>query len=165
VGDHDPIQVHDPTDTDPTGTGPTSTVDGSATRRSHEHAPRAGELTPGWRITMAVTWIAVALALAAVWNTSVQLGRSTWWLGPRGEPMPRIVRFVPFVAPVAMVFAAIENVRWIAVAGVIASVVVAAVGIGDLGRVPSIAVVELAIAGAGAAVSVAALTGTYRTRR
>lgn len=79
--------------------------------------------------------------------------------------MPRAVRFVPFVAPVAMVFATIQNLRWIAVAGIGASIVTAAIGLGDLGRAPSIAAVELMIAAAGATISIAALTGTYRTRR
>ncbi|MGA1073651.1 MAG: hypothetical protein ACO307_00800 [Ilumatobacteraceae bacterium] len=143
--------------------GPSDGVDESMP--SAGPLPRVGEVTPGWRIVLAIAWIAVALALAAVWNTSVQLGRSTWWLGPRGDPMPRIVRFVPFIAPIGMVFAAIENVRWIAAAGIAASIVTAAIGLGDLGRVPSIAAVELAIAGAGAAISIAALTGTYRARR
>jgi hypothetical protein len=138
---------------------------GGASAADHDRRLRAGELTPGWRIAMAIAWIAVVLAFAAVWNTSVQLGRSTWWLGPRGEPTPRIVQFVPFVAPVAMVLASIDNIRWVAIAGIGAAIVTAGVGIGDIGRVPAIAAVELAIAIAAGAISVAALTGTYRTRR
>lgn len=124
--------------------------------------PRPGELTPAWRIGTALTWISVVLAMAAVWNASVQLGLSTWWLGPRGDPQPRVVQLAPFVAPVLMVLGTINNVRWLGWFGLGASGVVAAVGIGDLGRVDSIAATELMIAGAAAIISLASLTGTYR---
>ena len=124
--------------------------------------PRPGELTLPWRIGTAITWISVVLALAAVWNTSVQLGLSTWWLGPRGEPQPRVIQLAPFVAPVLMVLGTINNLRWLGWYGLAASGVLAAVGLGDLGRVGSIAATELAIAGAAAVISLASLTGTYR---
>ena len=124
--------------------------------------PRPGELTLPWRIGTAITWISVVLALAAVWNTSVQLGLSTWWLGPRGEPQPRVIQLAPFVAPVLMVLGTINNLRWLGWFGLAASGVLAAVGLGDLGRVGSIAATELAIAGAAAVISLASLTGTYR---
>lgn len=109
-----------------------------------------------------LTWVGVVLSLAAVWNASVQLGLSTWWLGPRGDPQPRVVQLSPFVAPLLMVLATINNARWLGLHGLAASAVLVAVGIGDIGRVGSIAATELAIAGAAAAVSVASFTGTYR---
>lgn len=124
--------------------------------------PRAGELTLPWRIGTALTWVAVVLSFAAVWNVSAQLGLSTWWLGPRGEPQPRVIQLSPFVAPMLMVLATINNVRWLAWFGLAASGILAAVAVGDLGRVGSIAATELAIAGAAALFSVASLTGTYR---
>lgn len=124
--------------------------------------PRAGELTLPWRIGTALAWISVVLALAAVWNASVQLGLSTWWLGPRGDPQPRVIQLAPFVAPVLMVLGTINNVRWLGWFGLAASGVLAAVGLGDLTRVGSIAATELAIAGAAAVISLASLTGTYR---
>lgn len=124
--------------------------------------PRAGELTLPWRIGTALTWIAVVLAFAAVWNASVQLGLSTWWLGPRGDPQPRVVQLAPFVPPALVLLGTINNVRWLGWFGLAAAGVLAGVGLGDLGRVGSIAATELAIAGAAAAVSVASLTGTYR---
>lgn len=128
-----------------------------------EPPPRRGELTPGWRIVTVLTWVGVVLSLAAVWNASVQLGLSTWWLGPRGEPQPRVVQLSPFVAPLLMVLGTINNARWLGFHGLVASGVLVAVGIGDLGRVGSIAATELAIAGAAAIVSLASLTGTYRS--
>ena len=124
--------------------------------------PRPGELTLAWRVGTAVTWVAVVLAFAAVWNASVQLGLSTWWLGPRGDPRPRVVQLVPFVAPTLMVLGTINNLRWLGWYGLAAAGGLAAIGLGDLGRVASIAATELAIAGAAGAISLASLTGTYR---
>lgn len=126
-----------------------------------EPPPRRGELTPSWRIVTALTWVAVVLAFAAVWNASVQLGLSTWWLGPRGDPQPRVIQLIPFVAPSLMLVGTINNARWLGWHGLMASGVLVAIGVGDLGRVGTIAMTELAIAGAAAAVSLASLTGTY----
>ena len=64
--------------------------------------PRAGELSIGWRFAMIALWVGVVLAWSAVWNASVQLGLSTWWLGPRADPTPAVVRLLPFVAPGAL---------------------------------------------------------------
>lgn len=125
-------------------------------------APRVGELTLNWRIGTALAWISVVLAFAAVWNASAQLGLSTWWLGPRGEPQPRIVQIVPFVGPVLMVLGTINNARWLGWFGLAASVALAGIGAGDIGRVGTIAATELLIAAAAAGISVASLTGTYR---
>ena len=126
------------------------------------HTPRVGELSPGWRIVTVLTWLAVILAFAAVWNASVQLGLSTWWLGPRGQPRPLVVQLTPFVAPVLMVLGTINHIRWLGWWGLAASGVLAGYGLADLGNVASIAALELLIAGLGAAVSIASLTGTYR---
>lgn len=130
---------------------------------AHPRPPRPGDLTFGWRAVTAGIWIGVIVALAAVWNTSVQLGLSTWWLGPRADPQPRFVQFSPFIAPALMLLATINQVRWLAWFGLGAAAVVAGVGIGDLGRVTGLAIVELAIAGAAALASLASLTGTYRS--
>lgn len=115
-----------------------------------------------WRILMAGVWIAVVLAFAAVWNTSVQLGLSTWWLGPRADRQLLVVRLSPFVGPALLLLGVINHVRWLAWWGLAASAVLAAYGLGDLGRVGSLAAGELAIAGAAALASIAALSGTYR---
>jgi len=127
------------------------------------HTPRVGELSPGWRFITVLTWIAVVLAFAAVWNTSVQLGLSTWWLGPRGDPKARWVQFSPFVAPVLMVLGTINHIRWLGWWGLGASAALAVYGIVDLSRVSSIAAVELTIAVLAALASLASLTGTYRS--
>lgn len=129
---------------------------------AHPRPPRAGELSLGWRAITAGAWIGVVIGLAAVWNASVQLGLSTWWLGARADPQPTYVRFAPFVAPVLMLLATINHVRRLAWWGLGASAVLAAVAAGDLGRVASLARIEFAIAGAAALVSIASFTGTYR---
>ncbi len=130
--------------------------------RPHPRPPRAGELSVGWRAVTAATWIGVIVGLAAVWNASVQLGLSTWWLGARAEPQPRYVQFSTFVAPALMLLATINQMRWLPWFGLLAAAVVGAFGVADLGRVTSLAAVEIAIAIAAAAVSIASLTGTYR---
>jgi hypothetical protein len=124
--------------------------------------PRAGELSAGWRVVTVVCWIGVVASFAATWNTSERLGLSTWWLGPRGEPMPVFVRLLPFVVPTLMILAVSANVRWLWRWGVAASIATAAIGFGDVGGFSGLAGVELAVAGAALAVSVASSTGTYR---
>ncbi|MEJ7799810.1 MAG: hypothetical protein WKF60_04775 [Ilumatobacter sp.] len=128
----------------------------------HPRPPRPGDMSLGWRTVTAATWICVILALAAVWNASVQLGLTTWWLGPRGESRPRIVQVGPFLAPVLMVLAAVNQVRWLPAFGVAAAGVIAAVGLADVGRVTSLATIEIVIAIAAAVVSLASLAGVYR---
>jgi hypothetical protein len=125
-------------------------------------APAPGQLTRGWRIATGVTWGLVFVAFTAVWKSSRELGLSTWWLGPVGEPQPVVVMLLPFVAPVAMLLATLNNVRWLPWAGLVASAGTAAIGIADLDRVLRLGLVEVAIAGAAAAVSVASFGGRYR---
>lgn len=132
-------------------------VDGRPVR-----APRSGELSPGWRIITAVTWIAVVTAMAAVWNTSAQLGLSTWWLGPRGQPRPVAVQLSPFLAPFLMLLGTIVQARWLAWFGLLASATVVAFGVVDLDRVSRLGVVEILIGTAAALISIASFSGTYR---
>ena len=125
--------------------------------------PRTGELSIGWRFAMIALWVGVVLAWSAVWNASVQLGLSTWWLGPRADPTPAVVRLLPFVAPAIMLLAIINNARWVAYAGLVAATALAAIAIGDLSRVRNIGLVELAVAVVAGVASMASLAGTYRT--
>jgi hypothetical protein len=136
---------------------------GEAVGRGRRAGPRPGQLTWGWRIVTALTWGLVFVAFAAVWKVSRELGLATWWLGPIGEPQPVFVLLIPFVAPAAMVIAALNNARRLPVAGLVASAVTAAIGAADLDRVFRLGLVELAIAGAGAVVSIASFAGLYRS--
>jgi hypothetical protein len=104
----------------------------------------------------------VFVALVAVWKTSRELGLNTWWLGPLGEPQPWVMTLLPFLAPGAMLVLALNNSRWLPWAGLVASAWLAVVAVLDLDAVWRLALVELAIAAAGALVSVASLGGRYR---
>jgi hypothetical protein len=132
----------------------TGTVPGSG--------PVAGQLTNGWRLVTGVGWAFVLVAYAAVWKTSYELGLSTWWLGPFGDPQPVFVTMLPFVAPLVMVLLTLNNSRWLPWAGLGAAAVLAVIAVFDLSRVPRLAIVELAIAGAGALIAVAGFAGRYR---
>ncbi len=123
---------------------------------------RPGQLTPGWRLTVVATWVLATLGWMAAWKSSRELGLSTWWLGPSSDPQPFFLMLLPFVPPVTMIVLAVQNSRHLAWWGLAASAVGAAIAVGDLGRVVRLGIVELAIAAATAAVSVASLSGRYR---
>ena len=115
-----------------------------------------------WRAAVLATWILVFLAYMAVWKASEEIGIATWWLGPRSNPQPLPVRLVPFVVTAAFGALAsfpVRHLPWVSLGGAGA---LALVALPDFGRVTGLAVVELAVAGAVALVSLAALTGRYR---
>lgn len=146
--DRGPIVAHD--------------TDGASSTVVLSRPPRTGEMTAGWRVVTAVCWIGVIGAFAAIWNTSERLGLSTWWLGPRGDPMPMAVRLLPFVAPTFMVLATTYNVRWLWRWGVGASLVTAVFGIADIDGFSGLAALQLSVAVAALVISLASATGTYR---
>ncbi len=127
--------------------------------------PTAGQLTPGWRLVTGITWVLTFVAYTGVWKASRELGLSTWWLGPISAPRPVPVTLLPFVAPVVMVVATLNNARRLPFYGLAASLVGAVIGLADLPRVTRLGIVELVIAAAGAVVSVASLAGMYRKAR
>jgi hypothetical protein len=152
-----PLPANDTDDFDPIDPGD------DALRFTHPHHVRAGELTAGWSVIFGLSWLAVGVAMAAVWNVSRQLGLSTWWLGPRSQPRPVLVMMLPFVAPTLLAAAAFRRVRYLPHFGLAGAGATAAIAVGDLGRVRGIGLVELFIAAAAAAVSLAAFTGMYRS--
>lgn len=113
----------------------------------------------------AATWVLVFVAFSGVWKVSRELGLATWWLGPISEPQPILISLIPFAAPSAMVVATLNNTRWLPWFGLAASAACAAIGVGDLDRIRRLAYVELAIAAAGALVSIAGLGGMFRSVR
>jgi hypothetical protein len=124
-------------------------------------APAPGQLTVGWRVTTAATWILVFVAWSGVWKASRELGIATWWLGPIGAPRPVPVMLVPFIAPGVMVALALNNARRLPWYGLTAAAIGAVIGIADLSYVRRLGYVEILLAAAGAAVSVASLSGRY----
>lgn len=151
---------------DPTFAPPPAAGSGAASAEpqivEHPRPPRVGDLSLGWRTATAIAWAATILALAAVWNAGVQLGLPPWWLGPRSAPQPRVVQFVPFVAPVLMLLAAVNQVVWLPRLGLAAAAVVGAIGAVDLGGMTSLAIVQLVVAAAIAVFSLASFSGLYR---
>lgn len=128
-------------------------------------APRPGDLTSGWLVVFGLGWLAAAVAMAAVWSASRQIGLSTWWLGPPARPRPIFVNVLPFVAPLLLVAGALNRARHLPWSGLAGAAVIAAVGLGDLGRVRGFGLVELLIAAGAAAISLASLAGMYRSAR
>jgi hypothetical protein len=116
----------------------------------------------GWRILTALGWVGVVAVLAATWSASRQLGLSTWWLGPVDDQRPLYIVLIPFVAPAVMLAAVANRVRYVPWIGMIGALATAAVGVGDLGRVRGLGLVELIGAGAALLVSIASLSGMYR---
>lgn len=107
-------------------------------------------------------WAAIVAGNAAVWEASRVIGLSTWWLGADAEPRLLLVQLLPFYGPILVTIAAISNWRYASYLGIAVAIIGAAIGLGDLGRVRWIAVVELVLGGAALCISVASLAGMYR---
>ena len=75
-----------------------------------------------------------------------------------------MVSLIPFVPGLTMVVAAVARVRYVWIIGLIASLIVVAIGLVDLGRVARLGAVEIALGVAGCAVSLASWTGTVSTQ-
>lgn len=125
-------------------------------------APASGRLTTGWRTAFGVSWAAIFLSFAAVWDASRVLGLPTWWLGPSSAPRPFVVQILPFVLPgIAAACAAFNTARlpWLGAAAALTTIAIAA---GDLGDLTRMALVEGALGLSGLAISVAATVGVTR---
>ena len=115
---------------------------------------------------MVVTaWVGVFVAYMAVWKASQEIGIGTWWLGPRSNPQPLVVRLVPFVVAAVVVILASYNVRRLPLIGMVGAVVLAGIAVPDLSRSTGLATIEFAIAGAAMLVSAASSTGICRAPR
>ena len=111
------------------------------------------------------TWVGVFVAYLAVWKASEELGIATWWLGPRSNPQPIVIRLVPFIVTAVIGILASYNVRRLPLIGLVGAVALAAIAVPDLSRSTGLAAIEFAIAGAVLLVSAASFTGTYRRTR
>jgi hypothetical protein len=137
----------------------------ASTPRPAPRRVRPGQLSPAWRAIVVTTWVGVFTAYMAVWKASEELGLATWWLGPRSDPQPIIVRLVPFAVTAVFGILASSNVPGLPAIGLLGSVVLAAIAVPDLSRSTGLVTVEFAIAGAVLLVSAASFTGTYRRPR
>jgi hypothetical protein len=123
---------------------------------------RPGTLTPHWTTTFWLGWAGVAGGLVAVWYSSRVTGLATWWLGPEAEPRFLLVSLLPFVAPLCLCVLALSHRRWLPHLGIVGAMVTAVVGLVDLGRVRGYGAIELVLAAAGLALSVASFAGMLR---
>ncbi len=123
---------------------------------------RVGDLTATWRILLGLAWTAGFFAYAAVWQASVQLGIGTWWIGPRADPTPTLLRLVPFLVCLAMILCVVYGLRRLPTIGVTLGLGLAAFAIPDLTRSTSLAVTELVVAALLVIVSASARTGLVR---
>ncbi len=121
-----------------------------------------GSLTSTWRILLGLAWTAGFFAYAAVWQASVQLGIGTWWIGPRADPTPTLLRLLPFLVCLVMILGVVYGVRRLPAVGVVLGLGLVAFAIPDLSRSTSLAITELIVAALLVVVSVLARTGVVR---
>jgi len=107
-------------------------------------------------------WVLVFVAFTGVWKVSRELGLSTWWLGPFGDPRPVFVMLVPFVLPAVLIVAALNNATRLPWLGLTASAGTIAIGIADLDRVARLGIVEIGLGVAAALFSATTAVGRYR---
>lgn len=121
------------------------------------------QIAIGWRLILFCTWALAWLAIAAVWQTTVQLGHTTWWLGPAGEPNPLPIRVLPFYLPTLVLFSlwtGLRGVSWLMCGAALTQIVI---GLFDLSVYRNLALVEIGIGVlclAAAVASFAAPSGT-----
>jgi hypothetical protein len=114
---------------------------------------------------MVAAWVGAFVAYLAVWKASEELGLATWWLGPRSDPQPILIRLVPFIVTAVFGILASYNVRRMPAIGLLGAAALAAIAVPDLSRSTGLAIIEFTIAGAVALVSAASFTGVYRQPR
>jgi hypothetical protein len=124
--------------------------------------PATGSLTPLWRALLGAGWMLAFFAYAAVWSASVQIGIGTWWIGPRGQPSPVLVKMLPFVLCLIVALCALYSARRLVAISAVATLLTVAGAVPDLSRSIGLGVAELVISGCLAVVTTGALTGRYR---
>ena len=112
-----------------------------------------------------MAWAGAFLGYMAVWKASEEMGIGTWWLGPRSNPQPVVIRLIPFV--VTTTFGAISSFgfRHVSLISLGGAVVLGVIAVPDFSRSVGLALVEVAIAVAVGLVAAVSLTGRYRAPR
>jgi hypothetical protein len=117
------------------------------------------QLSRGWFRIGLVTWVGALFALAATAITSRTVGKPTWWLGPSTDPSSFLTLLVPVTLTVAPAVVIVLAPRIATRAGLACAAGIAVMALFDAGDSPGVALVEAAIAVAGAAISVALRAG------
>lgn len=107
-------------------------------------------------------WLAAFFAYAGIWQASVQIGIGTWWIGPRAQPTPILIRLIPFYLALVVGLLIVYNVKWVVRWSAVGVLGMALIAIPDFSRSIGLGVAEAAIAGMLAVITLASLTGRYR---
>ena len=113
-------------------------------------------------MVLVFAWLGAFFSYAAVWQASVQIGISTWWIGPRSQPAPVPLRLLPFAVCVVVELLIVYDVRRLSAIVTAAGALTALVAVPDLSRSVGLAVVEGVISLALVVVGLTSFTGRYR---
>ena len=116
-------------------------------------------LTRGWRSIALISWGGVIFGMTAAGITGRTVGKPPWWLGPSVDPAPIMYVLLITAITIAPFLVAITRSRFTPIVGIGASVLIAISGFIDLGDTPGVAVIQLAMAAAGAMASASLFAG------
>ncbi len=117
----------------------------------------AGSLTKSWTIAVVATHLLITGSLIALAISAYTVGKPTWWLANQTNGPFSILLIVPFLAPAAVIFTALRASRFVALAGLGATAILAVTSIVDISRSPGIALGEAVLAGCTALTTIAAI--------
>ena len=124
---------------------------------------RAGSLTKSWVIAVIATHLLITGSLIALAISAYTVGKPTWWLANQTNGPFSILVIVPFLAPAAVIFTALRASRLAALAGLVATAILAITSIVDVSQSPGIALGEAILAGCTALTTIAAIAGRRRS--
>lgn len=124
---------------------------------------QVGSLTRGWKIAVISTHLAIAGALLVLAISSRMIGKPTWWLGYEAYPAFFLLLVLPFLGPLVVIITTVRVSRFVPLAGIASTVLLAVTGVIDLSNTPGVALGELVLAGCTAVTTIAALAGRRRS--
>ena len=123
----------------------------------------AGSLTRSWTIAVIATHLLITGSLIALAISAYTVGKPTWWLASQTNGPFSIHLIVPFLAPALVIVTVLRSSRFAALAGLIATAILAVTSIVDISRSPGIALGEAVLAGCTALTTIAAIAGRRRS--
>ena len=123
----------------------------------------AGSLTRSWTIAVIATHLLITVSLIALAISAYTVGKPTWWLANQTNGPFSILLIVPFLAPAVVIVTVLRASRFAALAGLIATAILAVTSIIDISRSPGIALGEAVLAGCTALTTIAAIAGRRRS--
>lgn len=123
----------------------------------------AGSLTRSWTIAVIATHLLITGSLIALAISAYTIGKPTWWLANQTNGPFSILLIVPFLAPAVVIVTALRASRFAALAGLIATAILAVTSIVDVSRSPGVALGEAILAGCTALTTIAAIAGRRRS--